>query len=59
MNWCLYFNKFPTVLKGSCDKNWVTANDEVSSTNVYVFTLGGNAISRKSSKNTSIARSTM
>ncbi|KAL0323616.1 UNVERIFIED_CONTAM: Retrovirus-related Pol polyprotein from transposon TNT 1-94 [Sesamum angustifolium] len=47
------------VLEGFCDANWVTDNDEVSSTSGYVFTLGGGAISWKSAKQTRIARSTM
>ncbi|KAL0378951.1 UNVERIFIED_CONTAM: Retrovirus-related Pol polyprotein from transposon TNT 1-94 [Sesamum radiatum] len=59
MNLCLHFNKFPAVLEGFSDANWVTDNDEVSSTSGYVFTLGGGAISWKSSKQTCIARSTM
>ncbi|XP_070001881.1 uncharacterized protein [Nicotiana sylvestris] len=46
-------------LKGFCDANWVTDNDEVSSTSGYVFTLGAGAISWKSSKLTCIARSNM
>ena len=32
VNWCLHFSKFPTVLEGFCDANWVTYNNEVSST---------------------------
>ena len=59
MNLCLHFNKFPAVLEGYCDANWVTDNDEVSSTSGYVFTFGGGAVSWKSSKQTCIARSTM
>ena len=59
MNLCLHFNKFPAILEGYCDANWVTDNDEVSSTSGYVFTLGGGAVSWKSSKQTCIARSTM
>ncbi|KAL0354513.1 UNVERIFIED_CONTAM: Retrovirus-related Pol polyprotein from transposon TNT 1-94 [Sesamum radiatum] len=59
MNLCLHFNKYPAVLEGFCDANWVTDNDEVSSTSGYVFTLGGGAISWKSAKQTCIARSTM
>ena len=59
MDWCLHFNKFPAVLEGFCDANWVTDNDEVSSTSGYVFTLGAGAISWKSSKQTCIERSTM
>ncbi|KAL0355798.1 UNVERIFIED_CONTAM: Retrovirus-related Pol polyprotein from transposon TNT 1-94 [Sesamum radiatum] len=59
MNLCLHFNKYLVVLKGFCDANWVTDNDEVSSSRGYVFTLGGGAISWKSAKQTCIARSTM
>ncbi|KAL0370799.1 UNVERIFIED_CONTAM: Retrovirus-related Pol polyprotein from transposon TNT 1-94 [Sesamum angustifolium] len=58
-NLCLYFNKYPGVLEGLCDANWVTDNDEVSSTSGYVFSLGGGAISWKFSQQTCIARSTM
>ncbi|KAL0333030.1 UNVERIFIED_CONTAM: Retrovirus-related Pol polyprotein from transposon RE2 [Sesamum calycinum] len=59
MNLCLYFNKYPVVLEGFSDANWVTDNDEVSSTSGYVFTLGGGLISWKSAKQMCIARSTM
>ena len=45
------------MLQGCCDANWVSDNDEVSSTSGYVFTLGGGAVSWKSTKQ--IARSTM
>jgi len=41
MDWCSHFCKFPTILEGFCDANWIADNDEVSSTNGYVFTLGG------------------
>jgi len=47
------------MLEGYCDVNWVSDNDEVSSTSGYVFTLGGWAISWKSVKQTCIVRSTM
>ncbi|KAL0561069.1 hypothetical protein IC582_001487 [Cucumis melo] len=59
IDYCLYFNKFPAVLEGYCDANWVTDNDEVNSTSGYVFLLGGGAISWKSTKQTCIAKSTM
>ena len=39
-DWCLDFNKVPVVLEGFCDANWISDNDEVSSTSGYVFTLG-------------------
>ncbi|KAE8689158.1 Endoglucanase 16 [Hibiscus syriacus] len=59
VDWKLEFVGFPAVLEGYCDANWVSDNDEVSSTSGYVFTLGGATISWKSSKQTCIARSIM
>ena len=59
MDWGLHYVGYPQALEGYCDANWVTDNDEVSSTSGYVFTLCGGAISWKSSKQTCIARSTM
>ncbi|PHU12207.1 hypothetical protein BC332_19137 [Capsicum chinense] len=41
------------------DANWITGSNEVKSTSGYVFTIGGGAVSWKSSKQTYIARSTM
>ena len=58
-NYCLHFNKFPTILEGYCDANWVMDNDEINSTSGHVFWLEGGAISWKSTKQTCIARSTM
>ncbi len=55
----LHYVKFPNVLEGYCDANWVSDNDEVNSTSGYVFTLCGAAISWKSAKQSVIARSTM
>ncbi|KAL0463607.1 UNVERIFIED_CONTAM: Retrovirus-related Pol polyprotein from transposon TNT 1-94 [Sesamum latifolium] len=56
MNLCLHFNKYIAVLEGFCDANWVTDNDEVSSTSGYVFTLSRGALSWKYAKQTCIAR---
>jgi len=39
MDWCLYFNKVHVVLEGFYGANWVSTNDDVSSTSGYVFTL--------------------
>ena len=47
------------MLEGFCDANWVSGNDEVSSTSGYVFSLGGGTISWKSVKQTCITHSTM
>uniref|UniRef100_A0A2N9I4V3 Reverse transcriptase Ty1/copia-type domain-containing protein n=1 Tax=Fagus sylvatica TaxID=28930 RepID=A0A2N9I4V3_FAGSY len=55
----LHFAGYPIVLEGYCDANWISDNDETNSTSGYVFTLGGGAVSWKSSKQTCKARSTM
>ena len=55
----LHFGRSPPVIEGYSDANWISDSDEVKSTNGYVFTLGGGAVSWKSSKQTCIARSTM
>ena len=53
------YSGFPNVLEGFSDANWISNSDEMKSTSGYVFTLGGGAISWKSSKQTCITRSTM
>ncbi|KAL3337580.1 hypothetical protein AABB24_029959, partial [Solanum stoloniferum] len=58
-NYALHYNKYPAVLEGYSDANWITRSTETKSTSGYVFTIDGGAISWKSSKQTCIARSTM
>ncbi|KAF3650371.1 putative protein-like [Capsicum annuum] len=58
-NYALHYNKYPAVLEGYSDANWITGSNEVKSTSGYVFTISGGAVSWKSSKQTCIARSTM
>ncbi|CAN1745339.1 Retrovirus-related Pol polyprotein from transposon TNT 1-94, partial [Linum perenne] len=55
-NWGLKFKGYPPILEGYTDANWVTSKDDVSSTSGFVFTLGGAAVSWKSTKQTCIAR---
>ncbi|XP_070045992.1 secreted RxLR effector protein 161-like [Nicotiana tomentosiformis] len=59
MNYGILYSEFPSTLEGYNDANWISDSDETKSTNGYVFTLGGGAISWKSAKQTIIARSTM
>nr|GEX73848.1 retrovirus-related Pol polyprotein from transposon TNT 1-94 [Tanacetum cinerariifolium] len=47
------------VLEGYCDANWIFNHNEGKYTSGYVFTLGGAAVSWKSSKQTVNTRSTM
>ena len=55
----LHYTRDPAVIEGYCDANWISDIKDSRSTSGYVFTLGGAAISWKSSKQTVIARSTM
>ena len=57
--YALRYGQYPPVFKGYSDANWIVDSEESKSTNGYVFTLGGAAVSWKSSKQTCIARSIM
>ena len=54
-----HYTGYPTVLEGYNDTNWISNVKDSKSHSGYVFTLGGATFSRKSSKQTVIARSTM
>ncbi|GJW81726.1 retrovirus-related pol polyprotein from transposon TNT 1-94 [Tanacetum coccineum] len=55
----LHYDRHPAVIEGYNDANWISDIKDSRSTSGYVFTLGGAAISWKSSKQTVIAKSTM
>ena len=55
----LHYTRYPAVLEGYCDANWISDMKDSKSTSGYVFTLGGAAVAWKSSKQTCIAWSTM
>nr|GEZ18240.1 retrovirus-related Pol polyprotein from transposon TNT 1-94 [Tanacetum cinerariifolium] len=55
----LHYDRHPVVIEGYGDSNWISDIMDSRSTSGYVFTLGGAAISWKSSKQTVIAKSTM
>ena len=59
MSYGLHYTKYPSVLEGYCDANWISNHSESKSTSRYVFTLGETAISWKSSKQTVNTRSTI
>ncbi|KAM2835848.1 hypothetical protein PS2_032723 [Malus domestica] len=59
MNYELHYTRYPHMLEGFTDANWISDNTNTKSISGYVFTLGGAAISWKYSKQTCIARSTM
>ncbi|GKA38822.1 retrovirus-related pol polyprotein from transposon TNT 1-94 [Tanacetum coccineum] len=55
----LHYDRYPAVIEGYSDANWISDIKDSRSTSGYVFTLGGAAISWKSSKQTVIAKSMM
>ena len=55
----MHYTRYPAVLKGYSDANWISDIKDSKSTSGYVFTLAGATVSWKSSKQTVIARSTM
>ena len=58
-NYGLHYSKYPAVLEGYYDANWISDTKDSKSISGYLFTLGGGAVSWKSSKQTCIARSTV
>ncbi|KAL0559631.1 hypothetical protein IC582_004246 [Cucumis melo] len=58
-NYGLHYTCYPAVLEGYSDANWISSTKDSKSTSGYIFTLGGKAVSWKSSKQTCIARSIM
>jgi len=59
MDCVIEYRGFPTVLEGYSDANWISDSDETKCTSGYVFTLGGDAVTWRSARQTIIARSTM
>ena len=58
-NYGLHYTRYPAILEGYSDANWISDMKDIKSTSGYVFTLSGAAVSWKSSKQTCIVISTM
>ena len=58
-NYGLHYTRYPAVLEGYTDANWISSPKASKSTSGYVFLLGGAAVSWKSTKQTVITRSSM
>lgn len=54
----LHYGKFPAVLEGYSDASWIAKNSGSNGVTGYVFTLGGGAVSWRSTKQTILSRST-
>jgi hypothetical protein len=48
MDYRIHYSKYPTVLEGYGDENWISDMDELYATSGYVVTLGGAAVSWRS-----------
>ena len=46
----LHYTRYPAVLEGYSDANWISDSNSIHSTSGYIFVLGGGAVSWKSSK---------
>lgn len=57
--YALHYGRYPAVLEGYSDANWISDSNQSKSTSGYIFTLGGAAVSWKSTKQTINTRSTM
>jgi hypothetical protein len=50
MDYGIHYSRYPTVLEGYSDVNWISDVDGMYAMSGYVFTLGGAAISWRSYK---------
>ena len=57
-NYGLHYTRYPEILEGHSDANWISIMKDTKSTSGYVFTLSGATICWKSSKQTCITRFT-
>ncbi|XP_070014764.1 secreted RxLR effector protein 161-like [Nicotiana sylvestris] len=44
-DFALPYSKYPAVIEGYCDTNWITGSADSKSTSGYVFIIGGGAVS--------------
>jgi hypothetical protein len=59
MSFGIHYSRHPAVLEGYSDTNWISDIDQIYATSGYVFTLGGDIVSWRSSKQTILTKSTM
>jgi hypothetical protein len=50
MDYKIYYSRYPAVLEGHSDANWISDVDELYAMSGYVFTLGGDVVSLRSCK---------
>jgi hypothetical protein len=54
-----HYTRYPAILEGYSDSNWISDADEIKATSGYIFTIGGAAVSWRSRKQTILTKSTM
>jgi hypothetical protein len=52
MSYGIHYSGHPAMLEGYNDSNWISDIDHIYTTSVYVFTLGGGAVSWRFCKQT-------
>jgi hypothetical protein len=55
----IHYSRYPRVLQGYSDSNWISDANETKATSGYLFTLSGGTVSCKPFKQTILMRSTM
>jgi hypothetical protein len=55
----LHYTRYPAILEGYSDSNWILDATEIKATSGYTFTIGGVAVSWRSRKQTILTKSTM
>jgi hypothetical protein len=48
MDYIIHYSRYPAVLEGYSDANWIFDVDKLYATSGYVFTLGGATVSWRS-----------
>jgi hypothetical protein len=59
MSFGIHYSGHPAVLEGYSDASWISNIDQIYATSGYIFTLGGDAVSWRSYKQTIVTKSTM
>jgi uncharacterized membrane protein len=59
MDYVIHYFRYPAVLEGYSDANWISDMNELYAMSGYVFTHGGVAVSWRSCKQTILTWSTM
>jgi hypothetical protein len=59
IEYIIHYSRYPAILEGYSDANWISDVDELYVMSGYIFTLDGVAVSWRSCKQTILIRSTI